>query len=77
MTNYSQSTFMWIVASSLPVCIDPVLSGLVIQHFSNEICPKRVVASPSDRFTNDDRPLSTMSILISQKTRSPVREQRR
>ena len=29
MTNYSQFTFMWIVAS---ICIDSILSGLVIQQ---------------------------------------------
>ena len=31
MTNYSQSTFMWTVASSLSV-LHPILSGLVIQQ---------------------------------------------
>ena len=33
MTNYSQSTFMWTVARLVvSICIDSILSGLVIQH---------------------------------------------
>ena len=30
MTNYTQSIFMWTVVVS--ICIDPILSGLVIQQ---------------------------------------------